>query len=235
MGRRRSGAARRPSAGPGGRDRVGRLAITRSGCRAARSRRAVDPASRDAPADTAAPAREEGRRRAAGQVRSCGGSGSVDPANEPADVAGGRSRSEGSISRKLGHPLVPQKSLELTAAAVDAAAHAAHRRSSSGDGRCGGTGHHGDGDLCFLARRHRGMSDRLRGRGFVPNLQSGWERRVLMCLRAGPGAWFGRSNRVVASDWLPSELSPRMAESSNSRWSGVVWSPVKMRSAARCR
>ena len=25
----------------------------------------------------------------------------------------------------------------------------------------------------------------------------------LMCLRAGPGAWFGRSNRVVASDGLP--------------------------------
>ena len=47
------------------------------------------------------------------------------------------------------------------------------------------------------------MSDRLRGR-----VSSGAFAQIdcsLMCQRAGPGAWFGRSNRVVASDGLPKE------------------------------
>ena len=43
--------------------------------------------------------------------------------------------------------------------------------------------------LCFLARRHRVMGDRLRGR---------WSS--VQC--AGGGAWFGRSNRLLAADWL---------------------------------
>jgi hypothetical protein len=74
----------------------------------------------------------------------------------------------GSNSRKVGHPLVPQKSLELALAAVD------RRRIR----RIAEARPVTDAVverfimvlvyLCFLARRDREMSDRLRGRGFVP-------------------------------------------------------------------
>jgi hypothetical protein len=57
--------------------------------------------------------------------------------------------------------------------------------------------------VCFLARRHRGMSDRLRGRGLVLQVLSNLDDGGWMSARRGPGAWFGRSNRVVASDGLP--------------------------------
>ena len=85
----------------------------------------------------------------------------------------------GSNSRKLGQPLVPQKSLEL-ATAVER-----RRMRRIADARpvtddvaervimvccC----------CCFLARRHREMSDRLRGRCFVPCAKvSGSERRFV--------------------------------------------------------
>jgi hypothetical protein len=49
------------------------------------------------------------------------------------------------------------------------------------------------------------MSDRLRGRGFVLQVLSNLDDGCWMSARRGPGAWFGRSNRVVASDGLPKE------------------------------
>ena len=112
--------------------------------RMAGSRRACGhPASRDLGHGNAGPG--GGPASCRGRVGLSASVGSVDPADEPADVAGGRSRSRGSSSRKLGQPLVPQKRrLELTACGGRSATHTAHRGGSSGDGRCGGTGHHGD-------------------------------------------------------------------------------------------
>ena len=201
----------------------GRWRSQRSGCRCSRAAR-VRCIPRRATPDTATPAREV---RAGvvprGQVRSGGESGSVDPANVPADGAGGdpgdRDRPRGSS----GSHWCRRRACELTAAAVDAAAHAAHRRGSSGDGRCGGTGHHGDRDLCFLARRHRGMSDRLRVLGFVPNLQSGWERRCceMSARRAGSVVWALEPGRRVGL--VTSELWPRDAESSNTPMVRAPW------------
>ncbi len=87
--------------------------------------------------------------------------GSVRSADEAADRAVGLAR--------------PGIELEVGGAAVGAAiglrggggaaTQASHGRGASGDGRLGGTGHHGCWLRCFLARRHRGMGDRLRGRG----------------------------------------------------------------------
>jgi hypothetical protein len=55
------------------------------------------------------------------------------------------------------------------------------------------------------------MSDRLRGRGFVLQVLSNLDDGCWMSARRGPGAWFGRSNRVVASDGLPSKYRARVA------------------------
>jgi hypothetical protein len=59
------------------------------------------------------------------------------------------------------------------------------------------------GDLCFLARRDREMSDRLRGRCYEP------ARRT--------GASVGRSNRIVAADGLLRKYGPRSADPSTVR------------------
>ena len=48
------------------------------------------------------------------------------------------------------------------------------------------------------------------------------ERRCSECLRAGPGAWFGRSNRVVASDGLLREYPPRSRIRQTPDGQGVV-------------
>jgi hypothetical protein len=107
----------------------------------------------------------------------------------------------GSNSRKVGHPLVPQKSLELAVAAVDR-----RRMRRIADARP-------VTDavverfimvllyLCFLARRDREMSDRLRGRGFVPcRYRFGNDCFESVCAPGRERCL--RSNRVVASDWL---------------------------------
>jgi hypothetical protein len=59
-----------------------------------------------------------------------------------------------------------------------AAAESAHRRRAPGYGRLGGTGHHAGSSMCFLARRDRGVGDRLRGRGSFRSLFPGRERLV---------------------------------------------------------
>ena len=69
------------------------------------------------------------------------------------------------------------------------------------------------------------MSDRLRVLGFVRSLQSGWERRLWMCCAPGRerglGARTGSSRRTGYSV----NYRRKWPNSSNSRWSGVVWSP----------
>jgi hypothetical protein len=107
----------------------------------------------------------------------------------------------GSTSRKLGQPLVPQKSRELAAAPLR------RRIRRIADARPV------TADvverfimvvlLCFLARRDRGHCDRLRGRGVRPvNRIMVGNDGVLRCLRLGRERGFWRSNRDVASDWL---------------------------------
>jgi hypothetical protein len=55
--------------------------------------------------------------------------------------------------------------------------------------------------LCFLARRDREMSDRLRGRGSVP-CRITWGTTIFESVCAPGRERCLRSNRVVASDWL---------------------------------
>ena len=138
------------------RSRVGR-SVTPSGWRAATARCAVIPRG-----------------------------GSVDVADEAADVAGRRA-GLGIEIEQAGAAVGAAEEAAVRGRGECAATHPPNGGGASGDGRCGGTGHHVCWYLCFLARLDRGMSDRLR-------------RSDLMSLRAGPGAWFGRSNRVVASD-----------------------------------
>ena len=151
------------------------LAITRSGCRAhgrgVRSSRVAPPRTRQ---------RRPGRRAGVVPLGRCGragASGQLTRRTNP-QMLQVAVPVRGSISRKLGHPLVPQKSLELTAAAVDRRRirRIAEARPVTDDvvERVIMV----NGDLCFLVRRHRDMSDRLRVLGSVPNLQLGWERRL---------------------------------------------------------
>ena len=124
--------------------------------------------------------------RMAGRDRRCAvipRDGSVDAADEPADVAGRGARLGVEIEQACAAIGAAEEA--AVGGRERAATHAPNGRGASGHGRCCGTGHHGD-RLLLSARPDRGMSDRL--------------RLVLMCLRVGPGAWFGRSNRVVASD-----------------------------------
>ena len=109
----------------------------------------------------------------------------------------------GSTSRKLVQPLVLQKRRLAAVAAWRSPAHAAHGGGSSGDGRRGGTGHHGGACLCFLARRHRVMGDRLRGRGVSARRERGLGART-GARATGPGAWCcgARTGVRRGRDWL---------------------------------
>lgn len=120
--------------------------------------------------------------------------GSVDVADEAADVAG-RGARLGIEVEQAGAAIGATEETAVGGRCEGAATHPPNGGGTSGNGRLGRTGHHGACYLCFLARLDRGMSDRLR-------------RSSLMSLRAAPGAWFGRSNRVVASDGLPKKYRP---------------------------
>lgn len=134
---------------------------------------------------------------------------SVDPADEPADVARGQAGLEVNLE-EAGAAVGAAEEAARRVYGVRSATHASHGGRSSGDGRRCGSGHHDDSCLCFLARRLRGMSDRLRGRvsfgGCCRTLNG-----VDLESARGPGAWFGRSNRVVASDWLLRQYGRRPA------------------------
>ena len=133
--------------------------------------------------------------RMAGRGHECAGiprGGSVDVADEAADVA--RRGAGCNIEIEQAGTAIGAAEEAAVRGSVRATAHASNGLGASGHGRCGGSGHHGEWCLLLSARPDRGMSDRL--------------RLMLMSLRAGPGAWFGRSNRVVASDGLLTEYRP---------------------------
>jgi len=149
-GRRRSGAARPTSVGRGGRDPVAGCRSQSSGWRA--RPRAVGP-SRVARRRTRQ--RRPGRRAGVMPRRVMGGEGSpgsVDPTDEPADVAGG-DPGEGIELEEARAPVGAAEELGIDRGGGRPAAHTAHRGRSSGDGRCGGTGHHGEVTCAFWCAR----------------------------------------------------------------------------------
>lgn len=134
----------------------------------------------------------------------------------------------GSNSRKLGQPLVPQKSLELTEAAVDR-----RRIRRIADARpvtddvaervimvcvtcafwCAGVA------VWAIAARPGFRSE--------PTVRPG--TTVSGCLRAtGSGVWSLEPGRRVGL--ITDQLSSKIVDSSNTRWSRVVrWAPVRSR------
>ena len=80
-------------------------------------------------------------------------------------------------------------------------AQAPHGSCSSRDGRGGGSGHHWV-RMCFLARRHRVMGDRLRD--LVSSGRLCARDDVLWCLRAGPGAFSARTGSSRRTGYWPS-------------------------------
>jgi len=129
-------------------------------------------------------------------------SGSVDVADEAADVAG-RSAGLGIEVEQARAAVGPAEQAAVGVCGEGPAAHAPNGRGASGDGRLGATGHHGGLFVSFLARLDRGMSDRLRRCGGA---------RVLArdaCLdvsarRTGSVVW--ALERVVASDGYPESI-----------------------------
>jgi hypothetical protein len=78
--------------------------------------------------------------------------------------------------------------------------------------------------LCFLARRDREVSDRLRGRGFVPTLCMVGNDVVSVCAPGRERCL--RSNRVVAADWLLVNYRrkrPNRQTADGPGWSGGPW------------
>jgi len=173
---------------------IPRAGAARAECRVAQGAAGRSRASRR----RATPATSRRLRR-----RVCGRS--VRAADKPADRAAGDARQ--------------RVELEVARAAVGgavevvgrrgSAAQSAHGRSTSGDGRLGGTGHHGC-TVAFwravIAMWAIGCASDARSCRY-PWPPSEWfdERRA-----SGPGAGIGRSNRVGASDGLPREYgAPR--------------------------
>jgi hypothetical protein len=127
----------------------------------------------------------------------------------------------GSNSRKLGQPLVPQKSLELTVAAVDR-----RRIRRIADARpvtddvaervimvcvtcafwCAGIA-----EWAIAARSWV---------SFGTYSEAGNDGFWMSARRAGSGVWSLEPGRRVGL--ITRQLSPKVADSSNSRWSGVV-------------
>ncbi len=149
-------------------------------------------------------------------------SGLVDPADEAADMAGGQP-GVGVDIEEAGTAVGAAEEAARCGRGMAAATHAPHRGSSSGDGRSGGSGHHGGVRVCFLARRHRGMSDRLRGRGFVLQVLSNLDDGCLDVCAPGSGSvvWALEPSRRVGR--VTQEVSGTGGVPSNARWSGGGW------------
>jgi len=135
----------------------------------------------------------------------------------------------GSNSRKLGQPLVPQKSLELTEAAVD---RRRIRRIADARPVTDDVAERvimGEVTCAFWCARiavwaiaaHSWFS-------FGTYSEAGNDGVWMSARRAGSGVWSLEPGRRVGL--ITRQLSPKIVDSSNTRWSGAVgWTPVRSR------